>query len=55
MRVIYSEKVKELVDIVAPYMKYVDGVGMVLRDDAPPDVVEAKKELDKQKYDVKGY
>ncbi len=55
MRVIYPEEINRLIDIVTPYMEYVPGVGMVLREDAPPEVVAARKELDDQKNKTNGY
>ena len=55
MRVIYPERINKLIDIVAPYMEYVPEKGMVLREDAPPEVVAARRELDDPKNEIKGY
>ena len=55
MRCVYPEKIEKLIYLIAPYTVYMKGKGRVLRDDAPPEIIEAKKELDKYHEEFKRY
>lgn len=46
MRTIFSEKLKELDQLVSPYLVQ-KGVEFQLRDDAPEEIKKAKEELDR--------
>lgn len=46
MRQIIPKKICELQDKFAPYMIYVEGEGVVLAPDAPPEIVSIKIEVD---------
>lgn len=39
MRQIIPKEISEMIELQAPYLKYVKGEGMVLRDDTPADIV----------------
>lgn len=43
MRIIVPPEIKELIEKQSPYLRYEGKTGYVLREDAPPDVVEARK------------
>lgn len=43
MRHIIPKEITEMLDKQAPYLHYVEGIGMVLREDAPPEIVEIRE------------
>lgn len=51
MRVVTPEHIKKMYDEISPYMEYVPGKGYRLRDDAPPEIVLMRAEIDKWKAD----
>lgn len=53
MRCVYPEKIQKLIYMIAPYTVYVKGEGRVLKNDAPPEIVKAKEELDRYKEEFK--
>ena len=42
MRQIIPKEVTEMLNKQAPYLHYVEGNGMVLKEDAPPEIVEIR-------------
>ena len=48
MRIIFPKEIDELSDLISPYMIYDKDKGeMVLMDDAPVEIVEAKRKYHK--------
>ena len=45
MRLIIPEDIKNMIERVTPYMQYVDDVGMVLKDDAPQEIIDMKRKI----------
>lgn len=47
MRKIVPKEISEMTQKIMPYLKFVEGVGMVLVDDAPNEIKEMKIKVDK--------
>lgn len=47
MRIIIPKNISDMQAEFAPYMHYVEGQGVVLDSNAPSDIVEKKKIVDK--------
>lgn len=43
MRLIIPENINKLLEQQAPYLHYVEGEGVVLLPDAPPEIVQARE------------
>ena len=46
MRKIVPKEISEMNKKIIPYLKFVDGVGMVLVDDAPEEIRKMKSEVE---------
>lgn len=47
MRQVIPKEISEMNKKIIPYMRFVDGKGMVLADDAPLEIKELKRKVDK--------
>lgn len=47
MHPIIPKEIHDMYDIIEPYMFYTEENGWALRPDAPPEVVEANRKIDK--------
>ncbi len=42
----FPKHIEKLLNEIAPYCVYKEGVGFVLRDDAPKEIIEKRREID---------